>query len=202
MAVSDMKARARSVLDPVAQFAADVGVSPAGLTVTGLILSGLAGFSLARGSFPAAAVFLVLSGVCDMLDGAVARLTDGSSDEGAFLDSTADRYSEAFVLLGALHYYLFRSGGAPEEATAIAVFLAFWGSLLVSYTRARAEGVGRECSVGIAERPERVVLMIVGALLGPAVLRVVLWVLVGLTHVTAVQRIVHVLYPGGRRYRP
>ncbi|MBD3367675.1 MAG: CDP-alcohol phosphatidyltransferase family protein [Candidatus Eisenbacteria bacterium] len=201
MAVKGIKARARSVLDPVARFAADVGVTPAGLTLAGLALSGLAGFSIAHGRFPVAGVLLVLAGVCDMLDGAVARLSNRTSDEGAFLDSTVDRYAEAVVLLGALHYYLFRSATAPETATAIAIFLAFWGSLLVSYTRARAEGLGRSCTVGIAERPERVVLLIVGALLGSGVMRIVLWVLVVLTHLTALQRILHVLYAGGGRPR-
>jgi len=198
MTVDNVKSRARRVLDPVARFAADVGVTPSALTLSGLALSGLSGLALARGHFPGAGVLLMLAGLCDMLDGAVARISGRTSDEGAFLDSTVDRYAEAFVLLGALHYYLFRSAAAPEGVTAISIFLAFWGSLLVSYTRARAEGVGRSCSVGVAERPERIVLLIVGALFGPAVMRVVLWVLVVLAHLTAVQRIVHVLRPNGR----
>jgi len=201
MAVKDVKARVRSVLDPVARFAADAGATPAALTIAGLVLSGLAGLALATGRFLTAALLLVLSGLCDMLDGDVARISGRVSDEGAFLDSTVDRYSEALVLLGALFYYLFRSPAAPEGGTAVAIFLALWGSLLVSYTRARAEGLGRECTVGIAERPERVVLLIVGALLGPAVMRVVLWLLVLLAHVTAAQRVVYVLRSGGERPR-
>jgi CDP-diacylglycerol--glycerol-3-phosphate 3-phosphatidyltransferase len=197
MAVKELKERARSVLDPLARFAADVGVTPAALTIAGLVLSGLAGLSIAGGRFGGATALLVLAGICDMLDGAVARLSGTTSDEGAFLDSTVDRYAEAVVLLGALHFSLFRSDAAPERVTAVAVFLAFWGSLLVSYTRARAEGLGRTCAVGIAERPERMVLLIVGTLLGPAALRVMLWVLVVLAHVTAVQRINHVVHPFG-----
>jgi CDP-diacylglycerol--glycerol-3-phosphate 3-phosphatidyltransferase len=128
-----------------------------------------------------------------MIDGQTARAANRATTAGAFLDSTVDRYSEIAVLLGALFYFMARTHGAPEVGTAVAVFAALAGSLLVSYTRARAEAVGVSCEVGLTERPERMVILIVGALFGEGVFRVAIWVLAVLANLTAVQRIRHVL---------
>ncbi len=193
MAATAIKTRARELLRPAAKLAADLGIPPTAITIAGLVLSGLAGWSLGTGHFPAAGVLLAVAGVCDMIDGAAARAGNRTSAAGAFLDSTIDRYSEMFVLLGALHYYLARSPGSPEVASAVAAFLALAGSFLVSYVRARAEAVGEECEIGLAERPERLVVLIAGALLGSGVFRIALWILVVLSHFTAIQRIRHVL---------
>ncbi len=187
-----LKTRVRELLDPVARFAADLGISPTAITVVGLGISTIAGVALARGHFVTAGILVLLGGVCDMTDGAVARAGDRASRLGAFLDSTLDRYSELVVLLGALLYYLGGPDVEPEPVTAAVILIGLGGSFLVSYTRARAEAIGVECRVGIAERPERLVLIIVGTLLGPAVFRVVLWILAILSHVTALQRIHHV----------
>jgi CDP-diacylglycerol--glycerol-3-phosphate 3-phosphatidyltransferase len=86
-----------------------------------------------------------------------------------------------------------RTHGAPEVGTAVAVFAALAGSLLVSYTRARAEAIGVSCEVGLTERPERMVILIVGALFGEGIFRIAIWVLAVLANLTAVQRIRHVL---------
>jgi len=188
-----IKTRARELLDPAARFAADLGISPTAITVFGLVLSTLAGVALARGHFLAAGVLVLVGGICDMTDGAVARAGDRATRMGAFLDSTLDRYSELVVLLGALVYYLGGPGIVPDPVTAAVIFVGLGGSLLVSYTRARAEAIGVDCQVGIAERPERLILIIVGVLLGPAVFRVVLWILAILSHITAAQRIHHVV---------
>ncbi len=188
-----LKTKARELLDPVARFAADLGISPTAITVVGLGISMIAGVALARGHFFAAGVLVLLGGLCDMTDGAVARAGEGGTRTGAFLDSTLDRYSELAVLLGALVYYLAGPGVVPEPVTAAVIFIALGGSLLVSYTRARAEAIGVECQVGIAERPERLILIIIGTLLGPAVFRIVLWILAILSHITAAQRIHHVV---------
>jgi CDP-diacylglycerol--glycerol-3-phosphate 3-phosphatidyltransferase len=188
-----IKRRARELLGPVAQFVADLGIPPSAITFTGLILSVLAAWALATGHFPRGGVLLVLAGICDMIDGASARAGNRTSSRGAFLDSTIDRYSEIVVLLGALLYFLVRSPRSPEILTAAVIFLALGGSLMVSYTRARAEAVGTACEVGWAERPERVVIMIVGALLGRNVFRIALWALAILSHVTALQRLRHVM---------
>ncbi len=188
-----LKTRARELLDPVARFAADLGISPTAITVAGLGLSTIAGVALARGHFLAAGILVLIGGICDMTDGAVARAGQRATRMGAFLDSTLDRYSELVVLLGALMYYLAGPGVVPEPVTAAVIFVGLGGSLLVSYTRARAEAIGVECQVGIAERPERLILIMVGALLGPAVFRVMVWVLAILSHITAAQRIHHVV---------
>jgi CDP-diacylglycerol--glycerol-3-phosphate 3-phosphatidyltransferase len=193
MAAGRIKERARRVLTPVAQLAADIGIPPSAITLAGLVLSVLAGWAIATGHFPRGGVLLAVAGICDMIDGASARAGNRVSSRGAFLDSTVDRYSEIVVLLGALLYFLVRSPGSPEILTAAVVFLAAAGSLMVSYTRARAEAVGTSCEVGWVERPERVVILIVGALLGRNVFRIALWALAILSHITALQRLRHVM---------
>ncbi len=193
MAADGIKRRARELLGPVAHLVADLGIPPSAITFAGLVLSVLAGWALATGHFPTAGVLLILAGICDMIDGASARAGSTTSSRGAFLDSTIDRYSEIVVLLGALLYFLVRSPRSPEILTAAVVFLALGGSLMVSYTRARAEAIGTSCEVGWAERPERVVILILGALLGSNVFRIALWVLAILSHITALQRLRHVI---------
>ncbi len=193
MTYGEVKQRTRDLLQPAAQLVADFGVPPAVITIAGLVLSILAAVSLATGHFPRAAIILLAAGICDMIDGATARAGNRASARGAFLDSTIDRYSETVVLLGALHYFLVRSPRGPEALTAAVVLVALAGSMLTSYTRARAEAIGQDCRVGIAERPERLVLLIAGALFGRDVFRVAIWILAIVSHITAVQRIRYVL---------
>ncbi len=188
-----IKSKARELLNPAANFAAELGISPTAITMAGLVLSVASGWALAVGRFPTAGVLLILAGVCDMIDGAAARAANRATRSGAFVDSTIDRYSEMVVLLGALVYYLTRSAAAPESLTAVLIFLALGGSFLVSYTRARAEAIGTSCEVGIAERPERLVIAIIGALFGPNVFRVAIWVLAIVSQITAIQRVRHVI---------
>jgi len=190
---SRIKSKARELLNPAANFAAELGISPTAITVVGLILAVASGWALAVGRFPTAGVLLILAGACDMIDGAAARAANRATRSGAFVDSTIDRYSEMVVLLGALIYYQTRSPAAPEPLTAVLIFLALGGSFLVSYTRARAESLGTGCEVGIAERPERLVIVIIGALLGPGVFRVAIWILAIASQITAIQRIHHVI---------
>lgn len=193
MAASRLKSRVRELLSPAARLVADLGLSPTVITFIGLVLSSFAAWSVARGHFLAAGVFLILAGLCDMLDGATARAADRATTFGAFIDSTIDRYSEIVVMLGAFYYYLSVARGAPEVVTALAVFAALSGSLMVSYTRARAEAEGIDCKVGLTERPERMVILIIGALFGAGTFRVAIWVLAVLANLTAIQRIRHVL---------
>jgi CDP-diacylglycerol--glycerol-3-phosphate 3-phosphatidyltransferase len=192
MAASGLKTRVRGWLNPAARFVADLGIPPAAMTFLGLILSAFAGWGIAVGHFLRAGVLLVLAGLCDMIDGQTARAGNKATAFGAFLDSTVDRYSEIIVLLGALFHYTARTHGSPEVGTVLAVYVALAGSLMVSYTRARAEAIGTSCQVGLTERPERMVILIVGALLGQAAFRVAIWVLAVLANLTAVQRIRHV----------
>ncbi len=175
------------MLEPATDAVARMGIHPTALTILGLAFSAAAAGAYAKGYFPIGAVLLLLAGLCDMTDGPVARATGKGSAFGAFLDSTMDRYSELLVYLGLGAYYVHLQG-----ATWMAVFLAFSGSLMVSYTRARAEGLGHDCRVGWIQRPERLAILIVASLMGVWVTGWSLWLLAVLSHVTALQRIHHV----------
>jgi dTMP kinase len=170
--------------------------------VAGLVLSAVAGLLLGLGAFIAGAIVLILSGLCDMLDGMVARSSGKAGEFGAVADSVSDRYADAAVLFGLFYFYAFGKGAVGDgEAVgaiarpAIAAYLALAaivGSFMVSYVRARAEGVGLECKIGLLERPWRMVLLILGGLLGSGVMVVILWILAILTHATAMQRVLEV----------
>jgi CDP-diacylglycerol---glycerol-3-phosphate 3-phosphatidyltransferase len=127
----------------------------------------------------------LVAAVFDMLDGRVARIRGRGTAFGAFLDSTMDRYSDMLLYMGLLILY------ARLERTGlmVLVWVAAFGSFMTSYARARAESLIPKCPVGILERPERVVLIIVGALFNKMV--AVLWIVAVLSNVTAVQRIVY-----------
>ena len=196
------------ILSPVGNFLARVGVHPHILTVTGVVLSALAGLVYCNGSFFWAAWVLVLAGSCDALDGQIARQTDKKSQFGAFMDSTLDRYSDMFPLLGLAYYFAGgpafygsasgTQGGDSEYWTVIITVLAITGSFMVSYTRARAESLGMSCKKGLMQRPERITLLIIGSLLGaiPGIgtllMKATLIVLALSTNVTAMHRMVYV----------
>jgi phosphatidylglycerophosphate synthase len=130
---------------------------------------------------------LILCGAFfDVLDGVVARARNKITRFGAFLDSVLDRYSDAFILL-AIAYNL----ANISEMTGVFLSMGtLLGSFLISYSRARAEGIGEECKYGIMERPERLILISAGAISG--VMLPVLWILVILTNFTVMQRIYYV----------
>ena len=130
----------------------------------------------------------MLANAFDMLDGALARVTGRVSRFGAFLDSTMDRYEEAVLYLGIGVWLYSRSDGL----LLLAGYLAIIGSILVSYTRARAESLGIGGEVGWLPRPERLVLLAAGLIFHLYLLAPVLWLLAVFTNVTAVQRILHV----------
>ena len=159
--------------------------SPNTLTVIGLMINLASGVLIAAGQLVVGGVVLLLASVFDILDGAVARVTGKVYRYGAFLDSTTDRYAEGFTFMGLLWYFLFNGRHTVEPMLVIA---ALTGSLLVSYVRARAQSLGFVCDGGLLARPERVVLIVIGLLVPPALLPV-LWVLAVLTNVTAVQRV-------------
>ncbi len=185
MGKQNLHAKVRRVLDPVVSLLVRLGVRPLALTIAGFALSVAAGVAILAGENRVAAVLLAFGGVCDTLDGPVARASRSQTKFGAFIDSTIDRYAEVAVFLALGWRY-------RGETTLIATLLAVTGSLLVSYTRARAEGLGEECRVGLLERPERLVLLIGALIVGWSAVVVVLWLLALLTHVTALQRIVYI----------
>jgi CDP-diacylglycerol--glycerol-3-phosphate 3-phosphatidyltransferase len=202
---------AHSALDPVAGGLVRIGVRADHLTWLGLVLSLGAGLAFFEGWFRRAAFFAVAAGLCDLLDGQVARRAGGVSRFGAFLDSTLDRLAEAILLVGIAGYYVstlvelsldpslvvaqIARGLEPRTwaVVALTAVLALVGSFMVSYTRARAEALGVECRVGWFERPERLVLIIVAGMFGVGpVMPAALLLLVLVTFATAAQRVVHV----------
>ena len=159
------------------------GVSPNTLTLFGYALHLPVMWAVATGRFAIGGVLLALASAFDALDGSVAREMGRVTQFGAFLDSVMDRFSEATVLLGLLLYYV-QHGGRIEP---VLIYAAVVGSIMVSYTRARAEGLGVECKEGLFTRFERVILLVVGLVIG--MVRPVLWVLALLTIFTAIQRV-------------
>ena len=185
--------RLRSLLSPIVDAIARVlvklGFSPSGLTIIGVLIACVAAALIAQGMLAAGGVVVLIAGAFDMFDGAVARMTDRATKFGALFDSVMDRVSEAVVLLGLLWFYL----EDCEQLGAMLVYVSIVGSTLVSYVRARAEGLGIECKGGLMQRPERVASLGIGIIVGqwwePAVL-IVLGVIAALTVLTTVQRVV------------
>jgi CDP-diacylglycerol---glycerol-3-phosphate 3-phosphatidyltransferase len=166
---------------------ARTGITASELTVLSPLLTLGAVWLLATGNFVAGGLMVAFASSFDMLDGALARAKNEVSLFGSFLDSTLDRYSDVLIFLGLLLHYQWTAPGSNEI---ILIYAATTGSVLISYVRAKAEALGYDCKVGLLERPERIVLIILGLLTGWVTL--VLWVLAIFTHVTAAQRFVHV----------
>lgn len=189
----ELKKRSRVAAEAPARFLGRLGFSPNGLTIVGSLLTASVGLLVAQGWFLAAGICLWLFSATDTLDGALARATNRVSVFGAFLDSVCDRYAEAAVFFGLVWWY--QLVGNPL-GVALA-YLALVGSLMVSYARARAEGVGLQqtAEVGWFQRPERIITLGIGLMLAsfiPGVLLLVLALLAVLTTVTVLQRVLHV----------
>ena len=182
------------LFEPLVRMLARAGVNPNAITAVGFVFCLVAAVFYAQGKFPQALVFVFLGGISDMLDGNLARERGRVSKWGAFFDSSLDRYSEIVLYLGILLYYMLHN---PNPRMVVVIYVVAAGSLMISYTRARAEGVGVECKVGLLQRPDRFVLLFAGTLLGGRWFEVVLWILAVLTHVTALHRIWHVRRSAG-----
>ena len=159
-----------------------LGFSPNFLTFLGLVINIWAAFLFAAGNFRWGGVVVIAAGLFDMVDGRVARETNQVTRFGGFFDSVLDRYSDLGVLVGLLVYYASINRNFYVVLTAIAMT----GTVLVSYTRARAENIIPKCKVGFLERPERVVLIIIGALVNR--MAHVLWILAVLSNITVISR--------------
>jgi CDP-diacylglycerol--glycerol-3-phosphate 3-phosphatidyltransferase len=181
-----------ALIDPLSRVLARARVHPHVLTVTGFILALVAANFFRIDHFFWAGIFIILAGTCDVLDGRLARDTGKGSAYGALFDSTVDRYTEIALFLGLAWYY------AQSRITVLIILLAMAGSLLVSYTRARSEGLGLECRVGIVQRQHRITLLAAGAILGAipgtkhAAMVISLWAIAILANVTAVQRVAYI----------
>src|ERR1700728_214682 len=160
-------------------------IHPNVLTFLGLVINIVAAVLLAAGQFRSAGFVIIGAGLFDMVDGRVARETNQVTRFGGFFDSVLDRYSDLALLMGLLVYY----GTINRYFYVVLTAIVMTGSVMVSYARARAENTIPSCKVGFMERPERIVLVIIGALfnrMGP-----VLWVIAVLSTITVIHRISH-----------
>ncbi|MCL6429241.1 MAG: CDP-alcohol phosphatidyltransferase family protein [Anaerolineae bacterium] len=172
----------RWLVEPIARALHRLGVTPNALTVIGFLLSLVNAWLLASGRLRLAGALILLFSALDAFDGALARVSGQATRFGAFLDSVLDRFSEGALFFGLLVYFAL----ADNREGLYLTYIALLGSQLVSYTRARAEGLGLRCQEGWFTRVERILVLAAGLLLG--LLQPVLWVLAILTNVTALQR--------------
>lgn len=184
------KTGAYYLTQPVVRFLVKTSITPTAITFFGFLLTlGAAALIITTHLFAAGFVVLV-AGLFDMLDGALARSTNRATHFGAFLDSTLDRLAEAVLLLSILFLY----AGEQSVTGILLVGAALLGSLLVSYIRARAEAQGLECQVGLFTRPERVIVLALGLLLSQLAnaLIIALAIIVVFSFITAGQRVLYV----------
>jgi CDP-diacylglycerol--glycerol-3-phosphate 3-phosphatidyltransferase len=191
------------ILSPAVRLLVRLQVRPNTLTNWGLGFGLLAGVLIGGGAFLAGLGAVALSGLCDVLDGQVARSSQQASPFGAFYDSVLDRFSEGFILTGLAWHFAGGPafGAVPPEAsspaTVAVILLALTGSFLVSYARARAEGLGISCRIGLLQRPERFVILMAALALGTIpghgydLMKGALVLLAILANGTTVQRIRH-----------
>jgi phosphatidylglycerophosphate synthase len=170
---------------PLTPFVKKIPLNPNVLTTAGFVITVAAAFVLPH-NIRLGGLLIVAGGLFDMLDGISARVNNKVTKFGAFLDSLLDRYSDAFLFLS-VAWYLAKEGDHTGAFLSIGTLV---GAFLISYARARAEGLGEECKTGIMERPERIMLLVLSALTGWFV--PVLFVMFVLTHVTVIQRAYHV----------
>jgi CDP-diacylglycerol---glycerol-3-phosphate 3-phosphatidyltransferase len=179
----------KGILDPIAASLIRLGLKPNTMTLAGLGLNIAGAVLLSQGWMTTGGLLVLLAGPFDGLDGTMARQLGQPTKFGAFVDSVTDRWSEMFIFLGLLYYYL--RLGSPESALAcILVFVAIMGSVMVSYTKARAEALGFDCNVGVLTRMER--FLVLAPLLIVRQPYIALWIIAVLANVTALQRALYV----------
>jgi CDP-diacylglycerol--glycerol-3-phosphate 3-phosphatidyltransferase len=170
------------IMEPIARFISRTGLSPNVITVIGFVLMIGVAVVLASGHLFWGGLLIIAAATFDAIDGTLARMMGRTSRFGAFLDSTLDRFSEAIIFLG-LFIYL---NGQNQRLELILIYATVVGSLMVSYARARAEGIGVPLKDGLLTRFERVFILVVGLILNQ--LTVALWLLAIFSNLTAIQR--------------
>ena len=176
-----------SLLTPLVKALTKWGVHPNTLTLAGFIITCMAAVALYKGSLRIAGVLILLGGLCDSLDGNLARATSKATRSGALLDSAIDRYSEFVMFLGIAAYFI----TMKNYLIAVVTFIALCGSIMVSYTRARAESLGFDSKAGMMQRAERIVFLGAGALFHPIAFKLSIWLVAILANITALQRLRH-----------
>ena len=179
------------ITGPVVRILSRSGITPNALTFVNLALNLIAAYVVATGHFLLGGVLVLVAGLFDLLDGALARFTEQATRFGAILDSVVDRISEAAILFGLLIWYI------PQEEPGleiVLIFIVLIGSFLVSYIRARAEGLGWQCQVGLFTRAERVIVLAIGLLANQ--IFTALCILAVFASITIVQRLVYLRKQG------
>ena len=177
-----------SKLDLLVRLAMKLNIHPNTFTTVGFFLSCGAATLMAAGMYRQAACVLLLGGMFDNIDGQYARATKKVTKFGALYDSTLDRYSEVIFFFG-MAFYFIRHGW---YLTSVFVAIGLGGSLMVSYIRARAEGLGFKCEIGLMQSAERIVLLSAGGLIHLYALVTAIWIIAILSNFTAIQRLIHV----------
>lgn len=177
-------------MDPLVKFLIGLGVSPNMLTVAGCLLLIIAAVFLGNGHRITAILLFIPGAMLDALDGKLARDTGRAGPWGAFLDSTLDRLAETAIAIGLL--YWFHGLGRLTPFLSACIIGGNAVSLMVSYTRARAEGLGLECRQGLLQRPHRGILIFIGLLLGSSSMIFIIYVILALSLFTMAQRMLHV----------
>ncbi len=185
--IEKVKDDVAELLEPSTQYLVEKRFRPDFLTMVGFVLNLVAAILFGLDQIRWAGLAVLLAGIFDIMDGQVARVGRQATSFGALLDSTVDRYSEIFVWFGIAVSFV----RLDALWTTSAVFFALAGSLMVSYVRARVEGLGEECKVGLMQRPERVIAIGVGALIGQLALTLVVWAIALLANYTALHRVLH-----------
>jgi phosphatidylglycerophosphate synthase len=180
--VKDLKSKGKKLLEPLVNILVKLHIHPHILSITGLLLSVAVGFLFAKGFFFEAGLLLLFAGLFDVLDGEVARKSGLGSSFGALLDSTLDRFSEFFVFGGLLYYY------HNSIASFILLYLALFSSLMVSYLRARGEGLGASVRAGPMDRTGRHFFLVFASLIGKRFFILLMVVFLILTVATVVKR--------------
>ena len=179
--------------EPLGPVLRRIPLSPNSLTIIGFLITVIAALIIPH-NLRLGGILILFGGFFDVLDGVAARTNGRVTNFGAFLDSVLDRYSDAFIFLS-ISYYLTASGNRVGAFLSLGTLV---GAFVISYARARAEGIGESCHTGIMERPERIILLIFATLTGWLV--PILWVMLILTHLTAIQRILHVWMATKKKY--
>lgn len=181
-----MRVRFKGVLDPIGRLLNGLGIAPNTMTLLGLAGNFVGALLLSQGRMTWGGLMILAMGPVDGIDGTMARLRGEPSKFGAFVDSVTDRWSESVIFGGLLWYYISQG----NRTGALLVFAATVGSVMVSYTKSRAETLGYECSVGILTRLERYLVLAPALVFGLDLIG--LWVIAILANLTALQRAYHV----------
>lgn len=173
------------LLTPLIKTLTRWGIHPNAFTSAGFVFTLMAAGALFGGHLRIGGILILAGGLCDCIDGNLARSMDKDSRFGALFDSTIDRYSEFAMFLGILAYFIARN----ESVTAVITFVALCGSIMVSYSRARAESLGFDAQAGLMQRPERIVFLALGALIHPIAFKLAIWIVAVFANLTALQRL-------------